>query len=52
MIKSRLSVLLGLWATQGGMTRIHAKIYHKPIESLHRPAEAMAEEAKTRVINT
>jgi hypothetical protein len=30
----------------GGMARIRAKIYHKPIESLHRPNEAVIAEAK------
>src|SRR5437667_11862881 len=34
------------------MTRIRVKIYHKPIEPLHRPFEAVAEEAKARVRNT
>jgi hypothetical protein len=30
----------------GGKARIRAKIYHKPIEPLHRPTETMTVEAK------
>jgi len=34
------------WEAVRGMARIRAKIYHKPIESLHRPIEAVTVEAK------
>jgi hypothetical protein len=34
-----------------GMTRIRAKIYHKLVEPLHRPAETIAAGAKASLRN-
>jgi hypothetical protein len=38
-------------APDRGRTRITAKIYHKPIEPLHRPIEGVTAEAKVGVRN-
>jgi hypothetical protein len=36
---------------EGGRTRISAKIYHKRIDPLYKPIEAMTTEAKSGVRN-
>jgi hypothetical protein len=51
VLKDTCPVWSGGKAVRPYLSLLRAKIYHKPIEPLHRPFEAMAEEAKARERN-